>query len=299
MNTQAGGKGVLDGTLLEYTKHLGTGAAGDVYKGLYEGNVVAIKVLSVKSQEKEVEEFKKEFEILKAVRHTNVVYFFGVAMKPHLCMVMEFCARGSLHHVVSDPAGEIGWARAISFCKQMTAGLKALHQNNPVILHRDLKSLNLLVSQDWVIKIADFGLSRFNTVENLETIKQMRGTYQYLDPEVYNGAPFKPPSDIYSMAVIFWELVMRVITGNYQQPYGEFKNLQFDFQIIIQSAKEDLRPTIHPNCPPLFKNLIVRCWHKAQVERPTLDQIAQSLDEIQETYQSSPQEWDSLKKIGS
>jgi len=291
------GEGILDGHALEYTKHLGTGAAGDVYKGLYNGSIVAIKVLSVKSAEKEVEEFKKEFEILRAVRNANVVKFVGVAMKPLLCMVMEYCGRGSLHGACKDPAADISWTRALGFCKETCHGLNALHQNTPQILHRDLKSLNLLVTQEWHIKLADFGLSRFATAENMETMKQMRGTYQYLDPEVYNGGTFTAASDVYSMGIIFWEIMIRVMTGNYHQPYAEYKNLQFDFQIIIQSAKEDLRPSIPPECPPSLKELIIACWHKQQVARPTLEEIMQKLNVVEEDYKSKQQEWDALRKI--
>uniref|UniRef100_A0A6B2KZP1 Protein kinase domain-containing protein n=1 Tax=Arcella intermedia TaxID=1963864 RepID=A0A6B2KZP1_9EUKA len=292
---QGAGEGILDGNSFEYLKHLGTGAAGDVYKGLYNGNIVAIKVLSVKSAEKEVDEFKKEFEIFRAVRHNNVVKFIGVSMKPRLCMVMEYCGRGSLYHNMKDPAVEISWSRAIGFCKETCQGLKALHGNNPVILHRDLKSLNLLVSQDWRIKLADFGLSRFATAENLETMKQMRGTYQYLDPEVYNGGTFAPASDIYSTTVIFWEIVQRVLTGTYWQPYAEFKNLHYDFQIIIQSAKEHLRPTLSPGCPKSFEELIRKGWAPLQVDRPSLDEIVCKLEAIEEEYKNNQQEWDGLR----
>jgi len=79
----------------------------------------------------------------------------------------------------------------------MTSGLVALHKSN--IFHRDLKSLNLLVTQEWHIKLADFGLSRFNTNDNMDTMKQMRGTFAYVDPEVYNNGTFTAASDIYSM----------------------------------------------------------------------------------------------------
>jgi len=172
----------IDGNAFEYTKHLGTGAAGDVYRALYQDSVVAVKVLSAKSQEREVEEFKREFQILRAVRNPFVVKFIGVAMKPRLCMVMEYCSRGSLHHVMKDAGTDMYWGRAITFCKETVLGLKALHDSIPQILHRDLKSPNILVSQEWHIKIADFGLSRFVTADNMPTMKQMRGTYQYLDP---------------------------------------------------------------------------------------------------------------------
>jgi serine/threonine protein kinase len=291
------GQRCIDGTAFEYTKHLGTGAAGDVYRALYERSVVAVKVLSAKSQEREVEEFKKEFEILRAVRNPYVVKFIGVAMKPRLCMVMEYCSRGSLHHVIKDAGTDMNWQRAISFCKETALGLKALHDNKPQILHRDLKSPNILISQEWHIKIADFGLSRFVTAENMNTMKQMRGTYQYLDPEVYNGGIFSAASDIYSMAIIFWEIMYRTLTGTYQQPYAEFRNLIYDFQIIIQSAKENLRPTIPQNCPDSLRKLIIACWHKNQVDRINLNEILSKIELIEKEYNSNPQDWEVLRKV--
>ena len=80
--------------------------------------------------------------------------------------VVAASSLGALRHV--------GWARAIGFCAETTLGLQELHKAN--IFHRDLKSLNLLVTQEWHVKLADFGLSRFNTSDNMDTMKQMRGT---------------------------------------------------------------------------------------------------------------------------
>eukprot|EP01123_Difflugia_compressa_P005677 TRINITY_DN1769_c0_g1_i2.p1 TRINITY_DN1769_c0_g1~~TRINITY_DN1769_c0_g1_i2.p1 ORF type:complete len:218 (+),score=36.09 TRINITY_DN1769_c0_g1_i2:56-655(+) len=197
---------------------------------------------------------------------------------------------------MKDPAADINWLRGINFCKETANGLNALHINTPQILHRDLKTLNLLVTQEWHIKLADFGLSRFDTAENIETMKQMRGTYQYLDPSVYGGGIFTAASDIYSMSIIFWEIVNRVITRTYVQPYAEFSNLKFDFQIIVQSATNGLRPTIPSNCPPAFRELIVDCWAPSQQARPSLEQIAQTLGVIEEQYLAHQQEWDALKK---
>lgn len=93
---------VIDGRQLEYLQHLGSGAAGDVYKGLYRQKPVAIKVLKEMTADTEVEEFKKEFEIMSAVRHPHVVFFYGVSTQPRLAMVMEYCSRGSLYNALKD-----------------------------------------------------------------------------------------------------------------------------------------------------------------------------------------------------
>jgi len=78
---------------------------------------------------------------------------------------------------------------------------------------------------------------------------KLRGTYAYCAPEIYFGKAFSPKSDIYSMGVIFWELVVRCIKGSYEQPYSEFPNLMFPFQIIIQTAKNNLRPSLPEKLP--------------------------------------------------
>ena len=139
-------------------------------------------MLKETSAAEEVDEFKKEFEIMSAVRHQNVVFFYGVTTQPRLCLVMEYCSRGSLYHAMKDARFDFGWQRALTIAQEVNDGLEALHMHN--VFHRDLKTLNLLVSQEWHIKLCDFGLSRKNTSDNMDTMKQMRGTFAYVDPEV-------------------------------------------------------------------------------------------------------------------
>jgi len=98
------------------------------------------------------------------------------------------------------------------------------------------------------------------------------------------------------MSILFWEVCYRTLNGIYHQPYSEFKNLTIDFQIIIQSAKEDLRPTIPTSCPQSWKNLIISCWHKNQAYRPSLLQILDHIGGIEKEYQDNQQQWDALRK---
>jgi len=73
--------------------------------------------------------------------------------------------------------------------------------------------------------------------------------------------------------------------------------LTFDFQVMVQSAKEDLRPTIPGTCPPLFRNLITSCWHKAQEERPPMDAILETMIAIEKEYKANTQEWEAQRKL--
>jgi len=282
---------ILDSEL-EYTEKLGAGSSGKVYKGLYKGKEVAIKVLKSMTEAKEIDEFKKEFQIMSAIRSKHVVLFYGAVLEPKLCMVMENCARGSLYHVMKDESLDIRWEKTFRFAIETVRGIEVLHNWEPSIVHRDLKSLNLLVNDKWDIKVCDFGLSRFNTGSNLETLVKMRGTFAYCAPEVYYGEQFSAKSDVYSIAMILWELVTRCINGRYERPFSEFKNLHHDFQIIIQTAKKGLRPSIPKACPPSLALLIQDCWDANLEKRPTCSEIIKRLLEIETEYKSNMETWE-------
>merc|ERR1719197_448570 len=214
----------------------------------------------------------------------------GNCLKPKLCMVMELASRKSLFHVLNREGLIIGWPQALEWGAQSAAGTATLHKHD--IVHRDLKSLNLLVTQDWIVKVADFGLARFNNEGNLETLNKMRGTMAYCPPEAYFAQAFDYKSDVYSLAVIVWELVNRCLKGKYEAPFSEYKNLTMDFQIIIQVAKSHLRPTIPDRCPPAARAVIENAWVFEREERPEAAEVQQQLRSLIAAYEASPDEWD-------
>jgi len=274
---------------------LGSGTSGTVYQGLYKGETVAIKVLKTEQSQKEQEEFKKEFQIMSAIKSPYIVFFFGACLEPKLCMVMELCVHGSLYHVMNDAKLDIGWEQAFSFSKEMVKGVECLHSFTPQVVHRDMKSLNLMVNEQWHVKVGDFGLSRFNTDTQKETLAKMRGTFAYAAPEVYFGEKFSTKSDVFSIAVILWELAVRCIKREYQRPYQEYPNLHFDFQIIIQTAKKGLRPTIPP-CPEPFASLIRQCWDHDPEKRPSCGEILVRLEEVEKDFADHSDSWNAARE---
>jgi len=270
---------------------LGSGTSGTVYEGSYKGQTVAIKLLKTEQSQKELEEFKKEFQIMSAIQSPYIVFFFGAVLEPKMCMVMELCSRGSLYHVMNDAKLDIGWDKVFSFSKEMVKGVDCLHSFNPQVVHRDFKSLNLMINEQWHIKVGDFGLSRFNTDTAKETLAKMRGTFAYCAPEVYFGEKFSTKSDIFSIGVVLWELAVRCIKREYQRPYGEYPNLHFDFQIIIQTAKKGLRPTIPDICPEAFSNLIRVCWDHDTEKRPSCKDILVVLDQLETNFKENLDSW--------
>jgi len=285
----------IDANELEFSKVLGEGTSAQVFRGTYRSQEVAIKVLKEKTDAKTLLEFRKEFEIMSALRSPHVVFFYGAALSPSLCMVLEFCAKGALYDVLSDLTQKITWKHVFRAAIDTVKGLLCLHNWKPQIVHRDMKSLNLLVDENWTVKVSDFGTSRFTSGDksNSSTLSKLRGTYAYCPPEVYFGKDFTPKSDIFSFGVILWEMAYRCLTGVYAQPFSEFTQIVFDFQIIIQSAKKDLRPTIPESCPEAFKDLINRCWHKSPTERPSTTELAVALREVKAAYLENKSDWDS------
>ena len=143
----------------------------------------------------------------------------------------------------------------------------------------------MLVDDSFVIKVGDFGLARFKTASNRQTLRQMRGTYAYLAPECYNGEEFSTASDIFALAIIVWELINRLITGEYARPYQEHTELQFDYQIIIQTAKHGLRPTLHASTPEPLRELMECGWSANPAQRPTAPQFVDALQQVQQLYE--------------
>lgn len=145
------------------------------------------------------------------------------------------------------------------------------------------------------VKVCDFGLSRYTQGSgDNSTLGKLRGTYAYSAPEVYHGKPYSTKSDVYSIGVIMWELVARVINKSYLRPYKEYKHLRIDFQIIIASAKKGIRPTIPASCPASLRALIVRCWDALPDPRPTADEALTELQQIHEEYLANKASWDAI-----
>jgi len=286
------GQWVVNHAEIEYTQKLGSGSSGKVYKGIYRGKQVAIKVIKQVTAESQLADFKKEFQIMAAIRSPHMVLFYGACIEPKLCMVMEFCSRDSLYHVMNNNKYQISWDLFFKFSLQMLRGMECLHSWTPQIVHRDFKSLNLLVNEAWDCKVCDFGLSRFNTADNLQTLSQLRGTFAYCAPEVATGSgiPYTYKSDVYSIGIVLWELLMRVMTGKYQRPFSEFPQIKMDFQIML-CAKEGMRPTLPAQTPSYLRETYEMCVAQDPKDRPNCGQIADRLLVLENDFKTNERTW--------
>lgn len=156
--------------------------------------------------ETHIRDFLSECHAMEALRHPNIVMFLGACTKPpHLAIVLEYCSKGSLWSVLQNHEINLSWEDRRRIALDAAKGVWYLHCFNPPILHRDLKSLNLLLDDSLRTKLADFGWTR--ALGNYMTGKI--GTYQWMAPEVIGGHSYTEKADVFSYGIILWEIAAR------------------------------------------------------------------------------------------
>jgi serine/threonine protein kinase len=187
-----------------------------VYRARWNGSphgVVAVKKLATQVGApmtlKTIRDFRTEAALQRTLRHPNIVSLIAVCTKP-LSLVMEFVPRGNLFALLGDGAVSLDWQQRLKIALGTVKGMAYLHEQDPIIVHRDLKSLNLLLTDDLDCKVTDFGLSRFKA-ESDERMTGQCGTYHWMAPEVINSENYTEKADVYSVAIILWEIYTRAI----------------------------------------------------------------------------------------
>jgi len=244
-------------------------AALDLYTRLCgRGTEVAIKRLPRESmaEQQVLLEFMKEAFIMRQLRHPNVLQVLGVCTDPP-CIIMEYMPRGSLFQLIHNQNVALDWPIVRKLAIEICRGMAYLHGCNPPLIHRDLKPHNLLVDDMWRVKVCDFGLSRF-----WEAKKDMTacGTPAYAAPEVLRNSAYSVSADVYSFAMVLWELITR------QSLYPGIP----PFQIIFTVGTQGLRPTIPPTCNPALASLIQDCWAEDPSQRPSFVSLADRIAQL-------------------
>ena len=157
-----------------------------------------------------LKEFRTEVTMMSKMRHPNVVLLMGIcSAAPNLAIVTEYLARGSLYRLLHHTETPLDMRRRVKMGIDMAKGMAYLHSASPPIVHRDLKSPNLLVDETFTVKICDFGLARFKQDTFVQTVNGCAGTPNYMAPEVLRNEKFNEKCDVFSMGVVLWELITR------------------------------------------------------------------------------------------
>uniref|UniRef100_A0A8R7U0Q3 Protein kinase domain-containing protein n=1 Tax=Triticum urartu TaxID=4572 RepID=A0A8R7U0Q3_TRIUA len=244
-------------------EQVGQGCCGTVYHALWHGSDVAAKVFSKQEYSEELlTTFRQEVSLMKKLRHPNIILFMGaVVSQQPLCIVTEFLPRGSLFQLLQNNIGKLDPRRRVNMAIDIARGMNYLHTSIPTIVHRDLKSPNLLVDKNWNVKVADFGLSRLK-LETFLTTKTGKGTPQWMAPEVLRSEPSNEKSDVFSYGVVLWELVTQKIpwdTRNTMQVRFYYAYWFFTFCGVLEPTKilEDACLLVNGKCLPRSEIAVV------------------------------------------
>nr|WIL03466.1 serine/threonine kinase [Cedratvirus plubellavi] len=261
-------------------KQVGQGSYGVVYEGKWKGVHVAVKRFTKqKMDERNMLEFRTEVAFLSQpqLQHPNIITFVGSCLKnPNICVVTEFMTSGSLKDIINTGVGKMSFRTKIDLLRQIALGLEHLHDNK--VIHRDIKPSNILIGSDpqdpkrLIAKLADFGFARIK--EDGATMTRC-GTPCWTAPEIIRGEKYDEKVDIYSFAVVMWQL----ITG--KEPYKGCNFMKVSLDILNGE-----RPPIPPECPRSCKKLMKRCWSAEVENRPSSSQIVASLSQVLDEHVS-------------
>lgn len=258
----------IDPQHLKFEHKVASGSYGDLYKGIYCSQEVAIKILKAERLNSELQkEFAQEVYIMRKVRHKNVVQFIGACTRPpNLCIVTEFMCGGSVYDYLHKQKGAFKLPSLLKVAVDVSKGMNYLHQNN--IIHRDLKAANLLMDENDVVKVADFGVARVKAQTGVMTAET--GTYRWMAPEVIEHKPYDHKADVFSFGIVVWELLTGKLPYEYLTP----------LQAAIGVVQKGLRPTIPKHTHPKLAELLERCWQQDSTLRPDFSEIIDILQQI-------------------
>lgn len=266
---------------------LAHGFSSEVYRAVWKGTDVALKELHWNSRlpEKKVEAFRKELVMMMKFRHPNLVLMMGAVTRtlPY-SLILEFCSGGTLFDLLHRrPLVTISWRQRMKIILDVAKAVNYLHHLSPVVIHRDLKSLNVLLAEEVadeydtpIAKVADFGLSTwapFTTpgTDPDESCQSVVGTYHWMAPEVIQSRPYNERIDVYAFGIILFEVCSRSIpyTGTSMQPHD-----------LAMAVTKGLRPElshVDPECPKVLVDMMLQCWSAMPFNRPSFDSIIDAL----------------------
>ncbi|MFS7923812.1 putative protein kinase RLK-Pelle-WAK family [Helianthus anomalus] len=272
---------------------IGRGAFGVVYKGvLYDKRVVAIKK-SIIVDESQAEQFINEVFILTQVIHRNVVKLLGCCLEEEIpVLVYEFISNNTLfHHIHSRLGGMswLSWENRLRVAVEAAGALAYLHSETIMpIIHRDVKSTNILLDDNYTIKISDFGASRLIPLDHEHVTTLVKGTLGYLDPEYFNTSQLTEKSDVYSFGVVLAELITgkKVISADRS---NDEKNLATYFVNSVTESR--LHGIIEPRILDEgtleqiqgVADLVKRCLNLQGCDRPTMKEVVLELGNLRKS----------------
>ncbi|KAH3732805.1 SHK1 protein [Pelomyxa schiedti] len=253
--------------------YLGGGAFGSVYKANCRGTSVAVKVpLKQNLTPGELQMFRHEVMIMRKIFHPNVVLCLGACTNPGNLMIVTELLHGDLDQLIHAPNlfEKLTMQQKLNMARDAVYGMNWLH-GICHILHRDLKPANLLIDEHNHIKVTDFGFSEtLRTNRNMKDMRGPKGTALYMAPEVMRMDEFNEKADVYSFALILYEL----ITGS--EPFSQYTDLDSFFDAVCVRNERPVLP--EESMPPSLVAGIKASWDPIPSKRPSFPELLSVLE---------------------
>ncbi|CAI9268204.1 unnamed protein product [Lactuca saligna] len=274
---------------------IGHGGFGKVYKAtIHNGSslvVAAIKRLDSKSDQG-ADEFWAEVKMLSKLRHCHLVSLIGYCDDgKEMILIYEYMPHGSLEDHLHKHSTHLSWLQRLKLCIGAARGLDYLHTGTGIefgVIHRDVKSANILLHESWAAKIADFGLSKIGPKDQplSHVLTLVKGTFGYLDPDYFLTGRLTRKSDVYAFGVVLFEVLCRKRALDVSRDKEEHHSLARWVEDCIKEGTlkhlidSDIRDQILPKCLKGFVRIAERCLHSSRNHRPTMAEVVVTLESV-------------------